>query len=366
MVELTPQSETRQTPAEVRSIQYLRGFAAFGVLVFHAAERAGGHFGLGAAGVDVFFVISGFIMWVVTCRRPPSPAQFLIRRAQRIVPLYWGLTLLVVGVALSAPWIFPAMEVTAEAVVKSLFFVPYRDHTGLVAPLVIPGWTLNYEMFFYVLFAAGLLAPVRLRPWLVSAALLALVAIRPLGDVQNPLWATYTNPLLLEFGAGIWLGKAWAEGRLPGVRTGWALVVAGLLGFAVAGVSGVDVERARFLIWGVPALLLVAGAVAIERQGAVPNLKPLQALGDASYSLYLVHGLAISAVVRLLDMAGLASPPLILAGGLIAGVIAGLVTYQLVEKPLMRLFRTGLAAKPAAGPARPAAPARPPAPTGSR
>ncbi|HEY8614646.1 acyltransferase [Phenylobacterium sp.] len=366
MVELTPQPEARQAPSEVRSIQYLRGFAAFGVLVFHAAERAGGHFGLGAAGVDVFFVISGFIMWVVTCNRTPSPGQFLWRRVQRIVPLYWGLTLLVAGVALAAPWVFPAMQVTAEALVKSLFFVPYRDHTGLIAPLVIPGWTLNYEMFFYLLFAAGLLAPTKLRAWLVTAALVALVAVRPLGDTANPIWATYTNPLLLEFGAGIWLGRAWAEGRLPGVRAGWALVIAGLLGFAAAGASGVDVERARFLIWGVPALLLVAGAVSIERRGAVPNWRPLQALGDASYSLYLVHGLAISATVRILDMAGLASPPLILAGGLIAGVVAGLLTYQLVEKPLMKLFKTGLGGTRKAGPARPAAPVPPPAPTGSR
>jgi len=366
LVELTPQTEARQAPAEVRSIQYLRGFAAFGVLVFHAAERAGGAFGLGAAGVDVFFVISGFIMWVVTCRRPPTPAQFMIKRVQRIVPLYWGLTLLVAGVALAAPWVFPAMQVTAEAVLKSLFFVPYQDHTGLIAPLVIPGWTLNYEMFFYVLFAAGLLAPTKVRPWLVTAALVALVAVRPLGDTANPLWATYTNPLLLEFGAGVWLGKAWSDGRLPGARTGWALVILGLLGFAAAGFSGVDVERARPLIWGVPAFLLVAGAVAIERQGEVPNWRPLQALGDASYSLYLVHGLAISAVVRILEAMGLASPAVILGAGLVAGVIAGLVTYQLVEKPLMRLFKTGLGGRAKAGPSRPAATVPPPAPSGTR
>jgi exopolysaccharide production protein ExoZ len=366
LVELTPQTQARQAPSEVRSIQYLRGFAAFGVLVFHAAERAGGAFGLGAAGVDVFFVISGFIMWVVTCNRPPSPGQFLWRRVQRIVPLYWGLTLLVATVALAAPWVFPAMQVTAEAVIKSLFFVPYRDQTGLIAPLVIPGWTLNYEMFFYVVFALGLLTPTRLRAWLVTAALVALVAARPLGDVSNPLWATYTNPLLLEFGAGLWLGKAWMEGRLPGVRTGWALVVLGLLGFAAAGFSGIDVERARFLIWGLPALLLVAGAVSIERAGAVPNMKPLQALGDASYSLYLVHGLAISAAIRILQALGLASPAVILVAGLVVGVIAGLVTYQLVEKPLVKLFKGGQGGKPKADRVRPAAPVPPPAPTGSR
>jgi exopolysaccharide production protein ExoZ len=337
--------EPRKAPGEVRTIQYLRGFAAFGVLIYHAAERAGGAFGLGAAGVDVFFVISGFIMWVVTCRKPPSPQDFLIRRVQRIVPIYWGLTLLVAGVALAAPFVFPNMQVTAEHVIKSLLFVPHHDSSGLIAPLIVPGWTLNYEMFFYVIFALGLLSPARIRPWLVSGALLALVAIRPLGDAQNPLWATYTNPLLLEFVAGVWLGKAWSEDRLPKPRAGWTLVVLGLLGFAAAGFSGIDVERARVLLWGLPALLLVAGAISIEKHGAVPSMRPLQALGDASYSLYLVHGLAISAVFRAMQMAGLSQPLLLFAGSIVAGVIAGLLAYQLVEKPMMKLFKTGMAAK---------------------
>jgi exopolysaccharide production protein ExoZ len=342
LVELAPHTSERRALAEVRSIQYLRGFAAFGVLIFHAAERAGGAFGLGAAGVDVFFVISGFIMWMTTCQRPTSPARFLVRRAQRIIPLYWGLTLLVAAVAIMVPAAFPAMQVSGEAVTKSLLFVPYRDPAGLIAPLVIPGWTLNYEMFFYALFAVGLLAPERLRPWLVSAALVALVAVRPLGDVEHPIWATYTNPLLLEFAAGIWLGKAWAEDRLPGVRAGWGLVIAGLVGLAVSGVSGVDVERARLLIWGLPALALVTGAVCLERAGAVPRWRPLGLLGDASYSLYLVHGLAISAVVRILTQVGLAHPAVILTCGILAGLVAGIVVYRLVEKPLMGLFKPRL------------------------
>jgi exopolysaccharide production protein ExoZ len=334
-----------KAPGEVRSIQYLRGLAAFGVLLFHAAERAGGAFGVGAAGVDVFFVISGFIMWVVTCRRTPTPGDFLVRRVQRIVPLYWIVTLVVAVTAVAVPAAFPAMQVTAAQLLKSLFFVPHYDGGGLIAPLIIPGWTLNYEMFFYVLFAAGLLAPARLRPWLVSAALVALVAIRPLGDTANPIWATYTNPLLLEFGAGVWLGKAWSEGRLPGRRLSWTLVAAGLAGFAATAITGVDVEPARVLLWGLPALALVAGAVSLERRGPIPNWRPLQAVGDASYSLYLIHGLAISAALRALQMVGVTSPLLVFAASMVVGVIAGLAAYQLIEKPMMKLFKTGLGAQ---------------------
>jgi exopolysaccharide production protein ExoZ len=200
-------------------------------------------------------------------------------------------------------------------------------------------------MFFYVLFAAGLMAPPRVRAWLISAALVALVAVRPLLDAQNPLVATYTDPILLEFAAGVWLGKLWREGRLPGRRTGLVLMALGLAGFAVTALAGFDVSQTRVLAWGVPALLLAAGAVSLERHGPVPDWPPLRALGDASYSIYLVHGLAISAAVRILGLAGIDAPVVVFASALVVGVVAGLATYRLAEKPLMRLFHTGLGAR---------------------
>ena len=116
-------------------------------------------------------------------------------------------------------------------------------------------------------------------------------------------------------------------------------------GFAAAALSGVDVERARVVIWGVPAFLLVLGAISLERRGPIPAWPPLRALGDASYSLYLVHGLAISAAFRLLQKVGVGSPVVLLAASLTAGVAAGLIAYHLIEKPLMKLFKTGMAAR---------------------
>ncbi len=345
---------TQQAPGEVRSIQYLRGLAAFGVLAFHAAERAGGTFGVGAAGVDVFFVISGFIMWVVTCRKAPSPGWFLIKRAQRIVPLYWAVTLATAAIAVFVPGAFPRMVVTAESVVKSLLFVPYRDPQGLIAPLVVPGWTLNFEMFFYLLFAGGLLTPAKLRPWLVGGALAGLVALRPFVDLSHPIAATYTDPILLEFATGIGVGWLWSNGRLPGRRAGWALVTVGLAGFMGVALAGIDVSTARPVWWGIPAVLLVSGAVSLERAGPIADLAPLRWLGDASYSVYLIHGLAISAAVRAMAMAGIDHPVAVFATAIVVGVGAGLACYQLFEKPAMGLFRTGLAKGPAVPGLRPA------------
>ena len=326
----------RPPQGEIRTIQYLRAVAALGVLAFHLAERAGGAFGAGAAGVDLFFVISGFIMWTVTARKPISPGEFILKRVQRIVPLYWAVTLAVAGTAILIPGAFPALSPSLETVWKSLLFIPHRDAAGLIAPLVVPGWTLNYEMFFYVIFGLALLVRPSLRPWLVTAVLAGFVAVRPLGDVSNPLWATYTNPLLLEFAAGMWLGKAWSEGRLPGLRSGWIMLALGLFLFGVVGVAGIDVERARAIYWGIPAFLVVSGAVTLERARAIPQWPPLRALGDASFSLYLLHGLAISATVRLLQAMDLASPTIIWVAGLAASLCVGLIAYQIVEKPLAR------------------------------
>jgi exopolysaccharide production protein ExoZ len=99
------------------------------------------------------------------------------------------------------------------------------------------------------------------------------------------------------------------------------------------------------VVWGLPALMLVAGAVTLEERRGAPDIAPLRALGDASYSVYLVHALAISIVARGLAAAGISSPALLFAGGMAAGLAIGLAVYALVERPAMALFRGGLAGK---------------------
>ena len=334
-------------PGLVRSIQYLRGVAALGVVVFHAADRAGGSFGVGAAGVDIFFVISGFIMWEVTCRRTPSPGAFLLRRAQRIVPLYWLITLGTAGLAIMAPAALPAMRPTLAHVGQSLLFIPHFAPDGLIAPLIVPGWTLSYEIFFYLIFAFALVAPARLRVWLVSAILAGCVLARPLGDAHSAVWTTFTDPILLEFGAGVWLGWARSSDWLPGRRTAALLIGIALVALAWTAISAVDVSQARVFLWGLPAALLVTGFVSLERHRGIPALPAMQLLGDASYSIYLIHGLAISAVGRILKESTALPAPATFAVALVAGVLAGLLLYACLERPLSAWF-TRNAARPEA------------------
>jgi exopolysaccharide production protein ExoZ len=336
------------------SIQYLRGLAALGVLLFHASQRAGEAFGAGAAGVDVFFVISGFIMWTVSARRAAGPGDFLLRRAGRIAPLYWAVTLLVVGLALLRPSLFPNMRLNAPHVIQSLLFLPHHDPAGAVAPVIVPGWTLDYEVFFYVVFALTLLLPSGRRAWALTAALGGLCLIGLF--LPHGRWAavdTYCDPLILEFVAGAWLAKAAAAGRLGGAVAALAAIAAGLLILTIVAVTGADVRGwARLPYWGLPALLIVWGALSLEGAGRVPAIAPLKLFGDASYSIYLAHGLALSLAFRLIGGRDLPVPAVI-ALAVPFGLAAGIACYWLLERPLLAVFHGRRRRSAVAGP-RPA------------
>ena len=120
-------------------------------------------------------MISGLIMWTIGARRPPTPKEFLLRRVIRVVPLYWFVTLALAGTWLVLPNLLPNLSPTPSDVLLSLFFIPHYDPTGQIVPLLVPGWTLNYEAFFYVVFAATLLTPLANRLWLLTAVLATFV-----------------------------------------------------------------------------------------------------------------------------------------------------------------------------------------------
>src|SRR5882672_247790 len=149
------------------SVQALRALAALCVVVYHVD-----FVGRGAFGVDIFFVISGFIICHVTAKDHDG---FLRKRLIRIVPLYWAGTLCLYCLGLVAPRLLQS-EPTLSGLVNSLLFIPYAKEGGRVYPILFLGWTLNYEMFFYALFACALALNRRLAPITVCAALVVLVA----------------------------------------------------------------------------------------------------------------------------------------------------------------------------------------------
>lgn len=324
-------ARARQIPQYV-TIQYLRALAALGVVAFHALETSAHRFPLGAAGVDVFFVISGFIMWTVS-HREARPAVFLWRRITRITPPYWIATLLIAAIAVIRPKFLWGVQMQPAHLLQSLLFVPHLDPMGRPYPLLLQGWTLNYEMFFYVAFALSLFLPRRSQLLALTAVLLGLGAVGLAARPEAPAAHTYTSPLLWEFAAGAWLAWLSERGIARGAVLGAILVLAAVAGFVLAGARDVQESPLRWLVWGAPALALVAGAVCLEGAGRCVVWRPLKLIGDSSYSIYLFHVPVLAACYRLFAHA----PVLVMvAGALVASAVAGVVMYEWMERPLMR------------------------------
>ena len=325
------------------SLQYLRGIAALMVVAFHAADYAGraagaepnALFAAGLSGVDLFFVISGFVMIVSTADRDVRPLAFLWKRLIRIAPLYWLLTLLLANVALLAPSLLSTTLYDGGHLLASLAFLPYR-HPILPAtvPMLVPGWTLNYEMAFYLVFALSLLLPTRWQVPAVVGVLLFAVSLRHLIPYSHA-GGFYTMPLILEFGAGMLIARAVATGIA--IRPWLAGLVFALGWAALFSLAGGD--HWRSIASGAPAALIVVGAVFLERGRRLPVLPPLRWLGDASYSIYLTHVLTLPVLAKLWTAAGLPASAWFIAVCLAAAVLVGTTVYHLVERPLLREMR---------------------------
>ena len=249
----------RGTPV-LLSIQVLRALAALAVVAYHALQWDRGGFDVGRAGVDVFFVISGFIMWHVTSGRDVAPGAFLWRRFTRVAPLYWLATLGALAVALVWPAFLPEVRPGWRHLALSLAFVPHLDPRGLPFPTLPPGWTLDYEALFYAIFAAALAGPRAWRGRLVVGALIAVTAFGFL--VPEPFYYLGANPMLLQFAAGVGLG--WISHRERPRRparsdVGAAMIPAALAWWTAVQAGGLFTELWRPLLWGGSGRFLTVG-----------------------------------------------------------------------------------------------------------
>lgn len=324
-------------PRKLHGLQYLRALAALAVVVFHAAGRAGRSFPVGESGVDIFFVLSGFLMVAIT-DPATRPLPFLADRARRIVPMYWlATTTILLG---SLAGLFPGIVLTQGYVAASYLFVPSISPSNLeIWPLLVPGWTLNFEMMFYVAFAAAMAARSQVRQMVaLTVGFAGLAAVGLAVEPANTALRFYADPLVLEFAAGGWLGIAWKRSARWERWPGLSATLAGAAGFVAAGLFEPPVERA--LLYGIPAVALVAGVLGLERRRPIGRWRPALLLGDASYSIYLWHTLAMPVVSRALPdwPAGTAPAWTILLFSL-AGVLGGVAGHLLLERPVLRYFR---------------------------
>jgi len=335
------------TSLQYLSVQYLRGVAALAVVACHLELQLnrmdfdGAWPRALAGGVDLFFVISGFIMWTTTTDKPISAGEFLRRRLIRVVPLYWAVTTILLLVLLIAPSLLQSARFDALHVIASYLFIPYPSPAdGLINPLLVPGWTLNYEMFFYVLFALCLFLQGRGRLVAISVVIGGLVLAGAIARPGNSMLLFWTRPILLEFLFGIAVAIISRKFAAP-KWVAWMLIVggAGLMAVYLLDNPGPN----RFVLLGIPAAFVLLGAVWLDRAGAVKSHAGFKLLGDASYSIYLSHGIVLSAASQIWRRVPIPEGPLswtsFCALALLASVLVGVCLYYGVELRLQRLLR---------------------------
>lgn len=351
------------------NIQFLRFAAALMVVFYHAARHvrdAGADPGplfaageaAGFAGVDIFFVISGFIMFYTTreARGALHAADFLNRRFARIYSGYWPFF---VFAALVFAWARPPHFQAANL---GASFVLWPQPLNRV--LLDVSWTLSYEMYFYLLFTLLVLLGVRARLMLLATVFTLFAAVNLgrhflLHDFAADRYYTHTfaglfltSPFLLEFFAGALLA-ALPDRR--GLLASWLSLALGVIGLAAAAaanqlVYGGAIEQGyhvvpRVLLFGIPSVLLLNGLAGIEHNGYVAPKRFSLYTGGASYALYLSHtiffvltmGLGLNAALR-------GWPDLLIQLVFLlysAGIVAySVMHYRFIERPLHRAFRS--------------------------
>jgi exopolysaccharide production protein ExoZ len=352
MTQIPPPAVRFDTPRdEVLSIQYLRGFAALSVLITHAlqwplAELNMALLKTGRLGVEVFFVISGFIITIIAGDGPFSPKTFLSRRAFRIIPTYWAATLLITCLALMMPSQFRTTIPTIEGFVKSLLFIPSLEPK---APLLLLGWTLNFEAFFYLVFASLFFLKSGMRTVVLFGLFACLVAIGQALTEPTHLEAIYTSPSLIGFIFGTALAQAYRHGMIARlgkyaqylvVAAPFALVTAY---YAIPWESAEHVVLWKHILMSLGAFSIVLLALACEAQNRMPYVNLLKYLGDGSYSLYLFHIFSVAAVWAVMKRLFDVKQPLTYMAGtaiaILAGLAFGLLCHHLVERPLLMVGR---------------------------
>jgi len=332
------------------NIQALRGIAALMIVGFHAliyyfaapnTEPLPIWSYVGASGVDVFFVISGFVMVYVTRAQFGTLANqitFLANRFTRVYPSYWVATLPVIIVCILLP-----QSTVIHLNWRTLFFAFTLFPCEEGFPLLRVGWTLTHEIYFYAVFSFFLLGKRehlgrKLFLWAIFVIVASLTL--PARWQTIPFVQLVGNPLTLEFIAGCVLGLViWPNGFKGGVwffLGGFLLLLIAALNMSqVPDVSGWQ----RPLEFGIPSIFIVGGAIAMEGRHQILRWKPIQVFGDASFQIYLWHVTVISAVSRYSLRFSINNFVRLLLT-IVSALVISYLAHRLIEKPLLKFTRS--------------------------
>ncbi len=371
------------------TLDALRGLAIIAIMLFHATDTF--HLKLGQpflldifafadAGVEFFFVLSGFVLvWVYAHdlgrrrdHRPESRAQnkgqtwfsFMLKRCLRIYPFYWLVNLAVIPLYFLMPTADTASQREFSVILKSLLLVPQQS-----APILVVAWFLSYILFFSALF--GLL--IALKPKISLPIITSWLALSVLFNFNNYIvgtgqtnfsfWPRFLLSLYgIEFAAGglmaFWLvshglSRSWRSvffsyGVLAFLIFGW------IDNYVLNGDNSFTMQGYEFLAYGVASVLLIGGIAASEhdsnRSGALPSV-PIRWLrrlptwiGAASYAILLTHYLVLSLGVKILAKLNLNAVQLNIGGILccLLACLVGWLSHRYVERPCFRLACWGV------------------------
>ncbi|WP_343082334.1 acyltransferase [Ostreiculturibacter nitratireducens] len=321
----------------IPNIQVLRAFAAIIVVIFHAVDeqaRVGGSSGQlsffhpwGASGVDIFFVISGFIMAFVQDNAPRSPFRFFEARIVRIFPMYFIVTVVwACATYFALRWELADTDISISYIILSLAFL--SQALGYEHPFIVPGWTLEFEMLFYAIFALSLFFR---RP--KSLLLVAICALAFLSGLSL---------IILEFAFGVLVALAFKNDTFRNLAP--YLLPIGILGYVSSAIFELpDLGRSDLesvLYWGLPGTLIVLSSLYVRQLQA----GWLILLGNASYSIYLTHTCTISVVRGVFDFSDLGpiNADLYVVLTSLICIAVGLATYWLIEQPVTNYLKVKL------------------------
>lgn len=276
---------------KIDSIQVLRFFAAFSVMMVHLPV-----FEFGIWGVDIFFVISGFIMMYVT---ENNEKFFLLKRIFRIVPLYWLLTLGVFVLAIFVPEVLNNTTANVDHLIKSLFFIPFDKNGTGHFPILFLGWTLNFEVIFYFLFSLSLVFFKENRMIACSIFIIIFLVFNKIFSEKNFIFETYANDIFIEFIFGMILFTIWKKYKNK-ISTNLSnhFICLAILLVSIFILNYYNFSRS--VSYGLPSLILAVYFLFFLNHLKFPKI--LVSLGDASYCIYLLHPYVIQFFYKILEI----------------------------------------------------------------
>lgn len=313
------------------NIQILRAFAAFCVVFVHIIVT-GKSYGFeaqlmyffvdwGSFGVDLFFVISGFIIITTQMENKRNISAFLKYRLIRIIPLYWLITLIIIFIYLIFPSVFREMKITQDWALSSLSFV-----SKIVLeknPIVYVGWTLELEILFYIVFGLSLWFRSLLISILITVVVLILTA------------SLVLNFIILEIVGGMAIAVAYKKYGI--VNFGGSSLVLGFL--LLLSSLAIEIREAiiyREIMWGIPSMLVVYGAITVKQVKS----KLGKLLGDASYSIYLMQMLVIPVFYKLTSKINTqVNTDFLTIACFLLTAIVGTYVFLIIEKPLIHYLK---------------------------